>query len=313
MKRICVLLSVLLVAYSCMTGCAAGKTGTRPSSVSTTSQASSSATTSDATTVVTLPTLTTANPDSTPEYVVSLSIVEADFTSDSPYITVEWRNTSDSTVMFGGYYDIQRKQGENLVSCATYEYGWDEIAYELPVGGTQQMTYRLSPFDLSDLEACYYLIAECSTFYFRGGGEKHRVCGAFYIGETEMVSSTFMLSDSLILCSYPPKNSLAFVRNVKKADVTHLSCTAQHTYTFTEENVASLMTWIDALQYEHRTYEEGCSPGDVDGGSCYAFTLFGDSAVEFMYKVNGKEDHYLLIDGKWYEVFNPSLPPLPAT
>ncbi len=55
-------------------------------------------------------------------------------------------------------------------------------------------------------------------------------------------------------------------------------------------------------------YIEGNSPGDMAGGEAYEFNFADDST--FCYVINGLDDCYLLVDGDWYLVSNPSTPPI---
>ena len=57
-------------------------------------------------------------------------------------------------------------------------------------------------------------------------------------------------------------------------------------------------------------YEKGESPGDSDGGEFYSFTFAEEDNSESSYVINGPEDCYLLIEGRWYLVKNPLEPPI---
>ena len=56
--------------------------------------------------------------------------------------------------------------------------------------------------------------------------------------------------------------------------------------------------------------EEGQSPGDCEGGEAYDFILTEEGNPGFCYVINGREDCYLLIEGYWFSVKNPSNPPI---
>ena len=57
------------------------------------------------------------------------------------------------------------------------------------------------------------------------------------------------------------------------------------------------------------SFEAGNSPGDEDGGEVYRFDI-GEDHPGFSYVINGPDRYYLLMDGTWYSVSNPSDPPV---
>ena len=75
-------------------------------------------------------------------------------------------------------------------------------------------------------------------------------------------------------------------------------------------DVNDLRVWANGLAYEHMTFEAGSSPGDTEGGEVYTFVPMEDEAPGFSYVINGKDDCYLLIGSEWYQVSNPSAPPV---
>ena len=72
------------------------------------------------------------------------------------------------------------------------------------------------------------------------------------------------------------------------------------------EEVEALRDWASKLEYELFEFEEGQSPGDSDGGEVYDFVLTEGGYPGFSYVINGTEDCYLLIEGYWFSVKNPS-------
>ncbi len=97
--------------------------------------------------------------------------------------------------------------------------------------------------------------------------------------------------------------------------VTHTIMGQNETWTVTDaEEIASLSEWAAGLKYAHRTFAEGESPGDSDGGECYSFSLtpgeHEGGYPGFSYVINDPEDCWLLIEGYWFSVKNPSDPPL---
>lgn len=97
---------------------------------------------------------------------------------------------------------------------------------------------------------------------------------------------------------------------VTKVDITHYISGRSTEWAAEGEDVDDLRDWVSKLEYELFAFEEGQSPGDGDGGEVYDFTLTEGDCPGFSYVINGPEDCYLLIEGNWYSVSNPSDPPV---
>lgn len=80
-----------------------------------------------------------------------------------------------------------------------------------------------------------------------------------------------------------------------------------------DDEVDRLREWASNLQYEIFNYEEGQSPGDCGEGETLDFVITEGDYPGFSYVINGTNDCYLLIEGNWYFVLNPSDPPLTET
>ncbi|MBD5129567.1 MAG: hypothetical protein HDT43_06550 [Ruminococcaceae bacterium] len=65
----------------------------------------------------------------------------------------------------------------------------------------------------------------------------------------------------------------------------------------------TLSEWLCGLKYERREFAEGETPGDSEGGEAYSFT-FEDGGLSYIN--NGGNECYLLFEGEWYAVLNPS-------
>lgn len=78
-------------------------------------------------------------------------------------LTVVWKNATEYDVIYGAAYDIERKDEDTWVSCATAEPAFIEIAYELQPGQIQEKTYDLTKiFDIS-APGSYRFKARCSV------------------------------------------------------------------------------------------------------------------------------------------------------
>ncbi|MDE5891357.1 MAG: hypothetical protein K2H45_00385 [Acetatifactor sp.] len=98
--------------------------------------------------------------------------------------------------------------------------------------------------------------------------------------------------------------------NVTKVDITHHVLGRSICWSVENDELDSIREWASKLKYEIFEYEEGLSPGDYNGGEIYDFDISEGDSSGFSYVINGTNDCYLLIEGNWYSVLNPSDPPL---
>ena len=75
-------------------------------------------------------------------------------------------------------------------------------------------------------------------------------------------------------------------------------------------DLEELRAWAAGLAGEPREFEAGRTPGDTEGGAAYDFVPAEGGRPGFSYLVNGPEDCYLTLEGRWYFVRNPSAPPV---
>ena len=119
---------------------------------------------------------------------------------------------------------------------------------------------------------------------------------------------------SLVGCnqkSGPGRPITAYIGNsVTSVDITHHVGGETVQWIAQGEDVDSLRDWASKLEYEIIEFEDGQSPGDNDGGEVYDFVLTEGGYPGFSYVINGTEDCYLLIEGYWFSVKNPSDPPI---
>ncbi len=109
----------------------------------------------------------------------------------------------------------------------------------------------------------------------------------------------FVLSLSFVLAlagcnrkSVPDRPITAYIRDsVTTVDIKHHISGKSAQWSAEGEEVEALRDWASKLEYELFEFEEGQYPG-------------------FSYVVNGTEDCYLLIEGYWFSVKNPSAPPV---
>ncbi len=99
---------------------------------------------------------------------------------------------------------------------------------------------------------------------------------------------------------------------VKEVTVTHFIGGKESEYIVEGDELEDLKQWILSLSLVNRTYEEGSTPGDGNGGEIYRFSM-GDSYAEFAYVINGKKDCHMLIGDEWYSVSAPVNPEKPIS
>lgn len=93
-------------------------------------------------------------------------------------------------------------------------------------------------------------------------------------------------------------------------EVTHIISGAESQWTVKSDELEPLKNWISGLNYRMVQFEEGQSPGDEAGGEAYGFDMTDVDHPGFSYVINGPDRCYLLMDGNWYSVSNPSNPPI---
>ena len=120
---------------------------------------------------------------------------------------------------------------------------------------------------------------------------------------------------SLVGCNYseagPDRSISAYIGDyVTKVDITYHIGKETTQWAAEGGEVSNLRAWASKLEYEIFEFEEGQSPGDSNGGEVYDFVLTEGDYPGFSYVINGSDDCYLLIEGYWYSVSNPSTPPV---
>ncbi|MBD5384306.1 MAG: hypothetical protein HDR72_04840 [Ruminococcaceae bacterium] len=98
-----------------------------------------------------------------------------------------------------------------------------------------------------------------------------------------------------------------YVWNIVKVEYAH--CAEITELDLSDKEKMTLSEWLCGLKYERREFRKGETPGDSDGGEVYSFTFENG---ELSYVNNGGSECYLLFDGEWYAVLNPSEFPVEA-
>jgi hypothetical protein len=96
--------------------------------------------------------------------------------------------------------------------------------------------------------------------------------------------------------------------HAKTASVQHvLSGQITESTIIDKQQIDGLAEWYGGLSLAQRQFAAGESPGDMDGGEEYTFTLDNNSE-SFSYIISGPDDCYIFLQKKWFLVNNPSRP-----
>ncbi len=95
--------------------------------------------------------------------------------------------------------------------------------------------------------------------------------------------------------------------NLERVGVTYWHSGKETKWEIEHEEMADWKSWVDGLSLKQKSFEEGHTPGDSDGGKSYDFHL-NDGETSFSYIITGRNS-YILFDGEWYFVSNPKEPP----
>lgn len=95
---------------------------------------------------------------------------------------------------------------------------------------------------------------------------------------------------------------------IKQVDINYVYAAEIAEWKLEQDKIEDFESWVMNLSLEHKTFEEGNSPGDSDGGAVYNFSI-NNGKTMFSYVMTG-EDRYIVFHDEWYEVSNPSDPPV---
>lgn len=98
-----------------------------------------------------------------------------------------------------------------------------------------------------------------------------------------------------------------FPNNIEQVTVSHYLSGEETEWTIKGDELEEWESWLESLSVRQMNFEEGNTPGDVDGGEVYSFVINNDKS-SVSYIINGRDDCYLLFESKWYAVSNPTNP-----
>ncbi len=103
---------------------------------------------------------------------------------------------------------------------------------------------------------------------------------------------------------------ISIADSVTEIELTHIVSGTETQWTVNSDELESLKNWMSGLNYSMVQFEDGNSPGDMDGGEVYRFKMTDIDHPGFSYVINGPDKCYLFMDGNWYQVSSPSDPPV---
>ena len=98
--------------------------------------------------------------------------------------------------------------------------------------------------------------------------------------------------------------------DVTEAEVSHTVAGETVSWTVAGEGLDALRTWADGLELARAAFELGGTPGDREGGESWTVAPLQGEDPGFSYVICGPEEHWVLLEGEWYAVREPSAPPL---
>ncbi len=104
-----------------------------------------------------------------------------------------------------------------------------------------------------------------------------------------------------------------FAEDVSQIEVMHVYMGRAPEWTIEGDDAWAVRKWLSNLECRMVEFEKGNTPGDTEGGEVYSFKCVQYSSASypgFSYMKNGEDDCYLIIQGNWYSVLNPSDPPV---
>lgn len=132
----------------------------------------------------------------------------------------------------------------------------------------------------------------------------------------------FFLALAILLCfsvtacsgeTAPDESASSIVGELIPGNITNAELSVAHnaelkTQTLTQAEIEELSEWVSQLSLTHRSFQEGETPSDGEGGSAYIFR-FNDDEMSFAWIDTGSK-HFIHYEDEWYEINNTSDAPL---
>lgn len=94
---------------------------------------------------------------------------------------------------------------------------------------------------------------------------------------------------------------------VENINVKYLGAGQIKKWSISSDLIDDVMEWYEDLEYMKVSFEEGESPADGEGQTVYELQFLDGTTLEYYYC--GQES-YIRMDGIWYKIKNPNLPPV---
>ncbi len=145
-------------------------------------------------------------------------------------------------------------------------------------------------YELGGIEPKYYFTYEYNVIYY----------DHFFaeIAEEDMQYIRGLLNKEL----------KSVLKEAESIEVAFLVYSSEKKRELTKDEIVSIVEWFDGLEWSDVPLNEDETPGNYAGGEQWGFNINGGEK-SFIYAFYGSSAIY--IDGNWYQIKNPTKPPLP--
>lgn len=98
--------------------------------------------------------------------------------------------------------------------------------------------------------------------------------------------------------------------DVSSVEVSHYYSNEVSTWIVDGAELDVLREWTNGLQYEIKNFDNNATPDKAEDSEVFSISISEGDYPGFSYIIDNSGIHYLLIEGYWYSVTNPSYPPL---
>lgn len=131
-----------------------------------------------------------------------------------------------------------------------------------------------------------------------------------------LIGLAILLCLTVTACSgrtVPDESVSSVIGELVPEDIVNVELSVAHagvleSRALTQAEIEELGAWVSRLSLTRRTFQEGETPNDRNGGTFYAFS-FNDDEMYFAWVDTGSE-RFIHYEDEWYEITNTSEPPL---
>ena len=125
------------------------------------------------------------------------------------------------------------------------------------------------------------------------------------MGDVSLFVSYHHNDDRAVVCAL---SVMLFPENTQEVQVTRMLYSTEETRTLRPEEMTEVIDWAKNLDLEQKTFADGQAPNQqYAGGEGWRFYINGGQRTFSYLEI---DDSYILCNGAWYLVQNPSSPPV---